>query len=138
VQESVTTFRQVGEQTSSGLDVDINTDLGGRTYLIFNYGLSSPRYDDAEELSGLRPIFVPRNLLNLVVTRSRMEGFIVIDYVPRFAEGAAKLAQWVAEGKLAHAEDIQRGIENAPKTFLRLFQGKNLGKQLLQLAEPAP
>ena len=42
VQESVTTFRQVGEQTASGLDVDINTDLGGRTYLIFNYGFSTP------------------------------------------------------------------------------------------------
>jgi len=80
----------------------------------------------------------PRNLMNLVVTRSRMEGFIVIDYAPRFAEGAAKLAQWVAEGKLAHAEDVQHGIENAPKTFLRLFQGKNLGKQLLQVGEHAP
>lgn len=80
----------------------------------------------------------PRNLMNLVVTRSRMEGFIVIDYAARFGEAAAQLAKWVAEGKLAHAEDVQRGIENAPKTFLRLFEGKNLGKQLLQVAEPAP
>jgi NADPH-dependent curcumin reductase CurA len=78
----------------------------------------------------------PRNLMNLVVTRSRMEGFIVIDYAARFGEGAAQLAKWVAEGKLAHAEDVQRGIENAPKTFLRLFKGQNLGKQLLQLADP--
>jgi NADPH-dependent curcumin reductase CurA len=78
----------------------------------------------------------PRNLMNLVVTRSRMEGFIVIDYLPRFAEGAAQLAKWVMEGKIAHAEDIQRGLENAPKTFLRLFQGKNLGKQLLKVADP--
>ena len=75
VQESVTTFRQVGEQTASGLDVDINTDLGGRTYLIFNYGFSTPRYDDAEELSGLRPRFVPRNLLNLWVRKDFQRGF---------------------------------------------------------------
>ncbi|HXZ85138.1 MAG TPA: NADP-dependent oxidoreductase [Myxococcota bacterium] len=78
----------------------------------------------------------PRNLMNLVITRSRMEGFIVIDYLPRFAEATAKLVQWVREGKIAHAEDVQHGIENAPKTFLRLFQGKNLGKQLLKLADP--
>jgi TonB-dependent siderophore receptor len=75
VQESVTTVRQVGEQTASGLDVDINTDLGGRTYLIFNYGFSTPRYDDAEELSGLRPRFVPRNLLNLWVRKDFQRGF---------------------------------------------------------------
>jgi len=25
---------------------------------------------------------------------------------------------------------VQTGLENAPQTFLRLFQGKNLGKQL--------
>jgi len=78
----------------------------------------------------------PRNLMNLVVTRSRMEGFIVIDYAARFGEGVTQLAKWVAEGKLAHAEDVQHGLENAPKTFLRLFQGKNLGKQILKLADP--
>jgi NADPH-dependent curcumin reductase CurA len=105
-------------------------NLAQRARVVLCGGISG--YNEATPAPG------PRNLMNLVITRSRMEGFIVIDYVPRFAEGAAKLAQWVAEGKLAHAEDIQRGIENAPKTFLRLFQGKNLGKQLLQVAEPAP
>jgi NADPH-dependent curcumin reductase CurA len=79
----------------------------------------------------------PRNLMNLVITRSRMEGFIVLDYLPRFAEGATRLAQWVASGQLAHAEDVQHGLENAPETFLRLFDGRNLGKQLLKLADPA-
>ena len=105
-------------------------NLAQRARVVLCGGISG--YNEATPAPG------PRNLMNLVITRSRMEGFIVIDYVPRFAEGAAKLAQWVAEGKLAHAEDVQRGIENAPKTFLRLFQGKNLGKQLLQVAEPAP
>ena len=75
VQETVTTVRQIGEQTASGLDVDINTDLGAGTYLIFNYGFSTPRYDDAEELSGLRPRFVPRNLVNLWVRKDFQRGF---------------------------------------------------------------
>ena len=105
-------------------------NLAQRARIVLCGGISG--YNEATPAPG------PRNLLNVVVTRSRMEGFIVIDYARRFAEGAAKLAQWVAEGKLAHAEDVQRGIENAPKTFLRLFQGKNLGKQLLQVAEPTP
>ncbi len=78
----------------------------------------------------------PRNLMNLVIQRARMEGFIVIDYLPRFAEGIAKLAEWVAAGRVVHAEDVQQGLENAPKTLLRLFTGQNLGKQILRVAEP--
>jgi hypothetical protein len=35
-----------------------------------------------------------------------------------------------------HQEDVQHGLENAPKTLLRLFQGLNVGKQILQIAEP--
>jgi NADPH-dependent curcumin reductase CurA len=34
-----------------------------------------------------------------------------------------------------HREDIQEGIENAPETFLRLFRGQNIGKQLLKVGE---
>jgi NADPH-dependent curcumin reductase CurA len=78
----------------------------------------------------------PRNLMALVLQRARMEGFIVIDYLPRFPEGVAKLSEWVQAGKITHAEDIQVGLENAPKTLLRLFEGKNLGKQILEVSKP--
>jgi len=47
-----------------------------------------------------------------------------------------ELSGWIAGGELKHGEDIQEGIENTPKTFLRLFEGKNVGKQLLKIAEP--
>ena len=47
-----------------------------------------------------------------------------------------ELSGWIASGELKHGEDIQEGIENTPKTFLRLFEGKNVGKQLLKIAEP--
>jgi NADPH-dependent curcumin reductase CurA len=78
----------------------------------------------------------PRNLMNLVTRRCRMEGFIVIDYAARFGEAAKELARWVSAGKIQHKEDVQRGIENAPRTFMRLFRGENTGKQLLQVGEP--
>ncbi len=78
----------------------------------------------------------PRNLMNLVIQRSRMEGLIVLDYASRFGEGVSRLAKWVADGEIAHQEDIQEGFENAPETFQRLFTGKNLGKQLLHVADP--
>jgi hypothetical protein len=65
-----------------------------------------------------------------------MEGFIVLDYMDRFPEAIAELMQWVQEGKIVYQEDIQEGIENAPDTLLRLYTGKNIGKQLLKIADP--
>ena len=75
----------------------------------------------------------PRNLMNLVIQRGRMEGFIVIDYAARFGEGVAKLSEWVQSGSIVHQEDVQRGLEHAPRTLLRLFTGANTGKQILKL-----
>ena len=78
----------------------------------------------------------PRNIMNLVIQRGRMEGFIVLDYMARAGEAIGELSQWIESGEIAYAEDIQEGIENAPRTFFRLFEGKNLGKQMLKLCEP--
>jgi len=78
----------------------------------------------------------PNNLMNLVIRRGRMEGFIVIDYATRFGEAIAKLSEWVGAGRIAVAEDVQEGLENAPATLQRLFTGANLGKQLLKIADP--
>jgi NADPH-dependent curcumin reductase CurA len=78
----------------------------------------------------------PRNCLSLLVQRGRMEGFIILDYMDRAGEAVTALSGWVRDGKLRHQEDIQEGLENAPATLLRLFEGKNRGKQLLRIADP--
>ena len=78
----------------------------------------------------------PANYFNLTARRARMEGFIILDYVPRFPEAIAALAQWQKEGKLVQKEDIAVGLENAPRTLMRLFTGENFGKQLLKIADP--
>ena len=75
IQRSVTTFIQVGEQTSKGLDLDVNTDLGGQAHLIFNYGLARPRFEDAEELTGMTPRFVPKHNVNLWLRKDWSAGF---------------------------------------------------------------
>ncbi|HEX8795881.1 MAG TPA: NADP-dependent oxidoreductase [Polyangiaceae bacterium] len=86
-------------------------------------------YNDAE----LRP--GPKNYLNLLLKRGRMEGFIVLDYLPRALEAVMQLWTWVREGKIVDRVDVQQGLENAPKTLRRLFEGKNQGKQLLKIAD---
>jgi iron complex outermembrane recepter protein len=75
VRESVISFIQVGEQNARGLDLDVNTDLGMRTHMIFNYGYARPRFDDAEELTGLTPRFVPRHNVNVWLRKDWASGF---------------------------------------------------------------
>jgi hypothetical protein len=78
----------------------------------------------------------PKNYMQLVIMRARMEGFLLLDFAPRFGEAIQKLSGWVNEGRITYAEDIQEGLENAPTTLNRLFSGQNLGKQLLKVADP--
>jgi NADPH-dependent curcumin reductase CurA len=78
----------------------------------------------------------PRNYFNLIFHGARMEGFLVFHFAKRYPEAIADLSKWHAEGKLQNKIDLQRGLENAPKTIIRLFTGANFGKQLLKLADP--
>jgi hypothetical protein len=64
-----------------------------------------------------------KNYLNLIVQRGRMEGFIILDYMPRAAEAIGALAGWLDEGKLKTKVDTQHGLENARETLRRLFEG---------------
>ena len=77
----------------------------------------------------------PKNLMQTVVKRLSIRGFILFDHLAQAGKAIADLSAWSASGELVVEEDIQEGFENTPKTFLRLFQGKNLGKQLLKIAE---
>jgi NADPH-dependent curcumin reductase len=76
----------------------------------------------------------PRNYLNLLTRRARMEGFLALDYFDRVHEAMAALSGWLREGKLKDRVDVVEGFENAPAALARLFEGKNVGKQLVKIA----
>jgi NADPH-dependent curcumin reductase CurA len=77
----------------------------------------------------------PRVLFRLVTQRARAEGFMVHQFAERFPEGLRQMAQLIKEGKIAYRETITDGIENAPKAFIGLFTGQNIGKQLVRVAK---
>lgn len=103
-------------------------NLALKARIVLCGGISS--YNDQVPGPGLRPYMM------LTVQRARMEGFIVLDYAPRYGEGVQGLSKLMAEGKLKTAEDVQHGFENIPATLRRLFEGKNFGKQLLKITDP--
>lgn len=76
----------------------------------------------------------PKNYMNLLVNRARMEGFLVGDYLPRWGETGKELAGWLAEGRLHSREDVVDGtVDDFPEVFLKLFRGENTGKLVLRL-----
>jgi NADPH-dependent curcumin reductase CurA len=75
----------------------------------------------------------PRNYFNLVFTGATIQGFLLPRYEAQYAVAERRLADWVRSGALRYREDVQAGFENAPQTLMRLFDGRNFGKQLLRL-----
>jgi len=81
-----------------------------------------------------KPEMGPRFLPLLIVYRAKIEGFLVSDYASRFGEGLRQLAVWYGEGKLKCEETIEEGLENAPRAFIGMLQGRNTGKQLVRVS----
>jgi len=80
------------------------------------------------------PVKGPANYMSLLVNRARMEGIVVFDYADRYHLGIAALGQWMKEGKVKSKEDIVQGLEHFPQALNMLFEGKNFGKLVLQVA----
>lgn len=78
----------------------------------------------------------PKNYMNLIMKRGRMEGFIVTDHFGHLDEAVSDLASWVSAGKIKNRVDVQEGLEKAPASLNRLLTSANRGKQLLKVAEP--
>lgn len=76
---------------------------------------------------------MPNFLYRLVIRRIRMEGFLIPDYAPRYAEGLQQLQQWLREGKLKTTETIVEGFDKLPEAFLSLFSGYNTGKLIVKI-----
>jgi NADPH-dependent curcumin reductase CurA len=75
------------------------------------------------------------NIGQLIMQRATIQGFLVLDYAPRFAEAITYLAGLLGEGKLHYDETIvDGGIEAAPDALRQLFDGTNVGKLLVRLA----
>lgn len=76
-----------------------------------------------------------RNYMMLISMRIRMQGFIVFDYEHKYAEARKELAQWLSEGKLKRTEWIVKGgIGKAEEALVGLFEGKNTGKTMVEVA----
>lgn len=84
------------------------------------------QYDGAERYGLL-------NTAALITRRATMRGFIVLDFVDRFAPVQGELAAMVRSGRIAHREHVLEGLDRAPDALAQLLRGENRGKTLVSV-----
>jgi NADPH-dependent curcumin reductase CurA len=76
----------------------------------------------------------PKYFANLLVRRARLQGFIILDYIPRYPEAFAALGGWLRDGTLKYRLDVVEGLDQAVAGMRRLFRGDNTGKMAVRIA----
>lgn len=74
-------------------------------------------------------------LIEVVLRRVTIRGFIVRDYEDLRPEFEARVSGWLASGELVDRATIYEGIANAGAGLEGLLNGANLGKALIRLSE---
>lgn len=128
----------IREICPDGIDVDFE-NVGGE---IFEAALWNMRNNGRIVLCGMIANYNdeelqpgPRGMAAIIGRRLTIQGFIVMDHMDAGTEYIRKATRWLGEGKLQYQETIAEGIENAPLAFIEMLKGKNIGKQIVKLAE---
>jgi NADPH-dependent curcumin reductase CurA len=120
----------------NGIDVDFE-NVGGEildaVLAQINLGARISLCGMISQYNATEPVPGPYNLVMLVVKRARIQGFLVSDYMDRAAEAMTALGRWLMEGKIKYRVDIVEGLEEAPRSVNKLFEGSNTGKLVVKI-----
>ncbi len=74
-----------------------------------------------------------QNSRSLLVNRLLLQGFIVSEHMELWPQALAELAEHVAAKRIRYRETIAQGLTSAPRAFIGMLKGENVGKQLVKL-----
>ncbi|MEI2665299.1 NADP-dependent oxidoreductase [Rossellomorea sp. LJF3] len=133
-------YKTLKEACPNGIDVyfeNVGGEIGDAALSLLNKHARIPVCGAISSYNKTDRDLGPRVQSRLIKSSALMKGFVVNDYNDRFKEGATELGQWLSQGKLQYEETITEGLDNVTDAFLGLFQGKNIGKQLVKIADPS-
>ncbi|XP_061948178.1 2-alkenal reductase (NADP(+)-dependent)-like [Populus nigra] len=76
-----------------------------------------------------------QNLIAVLFKQIRMEGFAVYEYYDQYSKFLDFVLPYIKEGEIVYVEDITEGLESGPAAFIGLFSGRNVGKQVVKVAQ---
>jgi len=74
-----------------------------------------------------------KNMAHVLVKRLTIRGFLIFDHEKDSENFQQDMTKWILKGKIKFKETIYEGIDNAPKAFVDLLYGKNIGKMLVKI-----
>ncbi len=73
----------------------------------------------------------------ILVKRIKVQGFIIFDdYGHRYGEFAEEMSRWLSEGLIKYREHLVERLEQAPKAFIGMLEGRNFGKVVVRVNDP--
>lgn len=119
-------FENVGSKTTEAAIANMN--MFGRIAIC---GMIA--WYNGDNVVGSQPL--PAVWSSILVKRLRVQGFLFPDHQASAVKFFEEVGPMVASGQVKFRETVTVGLENAPKAFLELLQGKNFGKQLVRVGE---
>jgi NADPH-dependent curcumin reductase CurA len=74
-----------------------------------------------------------RYVTRIIGARIAIKGFIYTDYLSEMGDFFRDMGGWIAGGQVTSRETAHEGVESAPRAFLDLFSGGNIGKMLVRI-----
>ena len=88
---------------------------------------------DSEYSSG--PDLLPETMRQIIAKRLTLRGYINFDFEAEYySDCLLEVSGFLKEGRVDYREHFTIGIENAPKAFIGMLHGENLGKTLVRLS----
>ncbi|MCU0757928.1 MAG: NADP-dependent oxidoreductase [Steroidobacteraceae bacterium] len=131
--------RRIGELCPEGIDVYFD-NVGGQ---ILDAGLAHLRRHArvvlcgaiSQYVDGVERPYALQNAFAIFKRMARMEAFFIYEMAEHFPRAEQALASWIAAGRLHYQEDVLEGLGQMPRALIRLFEGRNVGKQLVKVAD---
>ena len=77
----------------------------------------------------------PKGIPGLLVNKSiRMQGFLVFDFAEKYNEATDEIIEWIKSGQFKVLTDEVDGLDEAPKGFVDLLAGGNIGTRIVNVS----
>jgi NADPH-dependent curcumin reductase CurA len=93
------------------------------------------QYNDTPATAAGRTDRLPQLMRDTLTRSLTIRGFINREFIDQQPAFRQEMAAWISEGRVNYKEDVVRGLENAPRAFMGMLEGKNFGKVVVQVSD---